>query len=793
MPATPRAAVDSHCPYCALQCGMSLTPPRVDVGSDAARAPEVRPRDFPTNRGGLCQKGWTSAAVLGASDRLVTPLVRGGSGELEPASWDAALDLVASRLAALATEHGPEAVAVFGGGGLTNEKAYALGKFARTVLRTPNIDYNGRFCMASAAAGMNRSFGVDRGLPFPLADLGGAQAVLLLGSNLAETMPPAVQHLAGARAAGGLVVVDPRRSATARLADPSTGSGQATPGQPAGGVHLAPVPGTDLAVLLGLLHVVLAEGLADRAYLEERTTGFDDVARSVAGWWPERVEAVSGVPATELRRVARLLAAAAPVHGGAGAYVLTGRGVEQSTQGTATVTAAINLALTLGLPGRVGSGYGAITGQGNGQGGREHGQKADQLPGYRRIDDPAARAHVAAVWGVDPESLPGPGLPAVQLLRSLGARSGETGGPVRPRALLVHGSNLVVSAPNASSVVDRLGSLDLLVVCDFVPSETALLADVVLPVTQWAEEEGTMTSLEGRVIRRRAVVVPPGEARSELWILAELARRLGAPESLAFPTDPAVVFDELARASAGGPADYSGLSHARLDADEAAGGPGLFWPVPAAPTDVSDTQVTGVTSASDTSGHPGTPRLFLERFATADGRARMVAVDHVGPSDDVRPGAPFYLVTGRVLQHYQSGAQTHRVAELERLVAEPYVELHPVLGSRLGVPDGARVRLTSARGRVEATARWTDAVRPDTVFMPFHWSGIGSVNQVTTDATDPVSGMPEFKVCAVDVSVVEPDTSVADPSLVESAGTGLDRLDQRDPGATARRKKELST
>ncbi|MEV0894977.1 molybdopterin-dependent oxidoreductase [Promicromonospora sp. NPDC050262] len=683
MLASPGTAVESHCPYCALQCGMSLTPRAAvpDASAQGAVAPggagapgavavlgmpEVQPRDFPTNRGGLCQKGWTSAAVLGAADRITVPLVRqsllrgadqptdsadqlgesagwsdqptdsadrlgesagwsdqptdsadqlgesaGWSDQptdsaddsrrvspLVPVSWDVALDLVAGRLARIQAEHGPQAVAVFGGGGLTNEKAYVLGKFARTVLRTPNIDYNGRFCMASAAAGMNRSFGVDRGLPFPLSDLGGAQAVLLLGSNIAETMPPAVQHLAGARAAGGLVVVDPRRSATARLAeDPASGGQAGGAGTAAAqGVHLAPVPGTDLAVLLGLLHVVLAEGLADREYLAERTTGFDDVARSVAGWWPERVETVSGVPADDLRRVARLLAAAAPVHGGAGAYVLTGRGVEQSTQGTATVTAAINLALALGLPGRVGSGYGAITGQGNGQGGREHGQKADQLPGYRKIDDPAAREHVAAVWGVDPDSLPGPGLPAVQLLRSLGAvdPDGATT-PGRARALLVHGSNLVVSAPNAGSVIERLRSLDLLVVCDFVPSETALLADVVLPVTQWAEEEGTMTSLEGRVIRRRAAVRAPGEARSELWILAELARRLGADEKLAFPTDPAVVFDELARASAGGLADYSGLSHARLDADEAAGGPGLFWPVPAAAADVSDPQVPRVT------------------------------------------------------------------------------------------------------------------------------------------------------------------------------------------------------
>lgn len=721
------APARTHCPYCALQCGMSLAP-----RDDASALPvEVSPRDFPTNRGGLCQKGWTSATVLRATDRITTPLLRGADGELHPASWDAALDVVASGIARVRSEHGRDAVAVFGGGGLTNEKAYALGKFARTVLRTANIDYNGRFCMASAAAGANRAFGADRGLPFPLADLGGADAVLLLGSNLAETMPPSVQHLAGVRSRGGLVVVDPRRSATAALTGDPEDQGE--------GLHLQPVPGTDLVVLLALLHVVVVEGLVDEEYVAARTTGFDDVRRSVMAWWPERAETVCGVPAERLRHVARLLAAASPSRGGGGAYLLTGRGVEQSTQGTATVTATVNLALALGLPGRVGSGYGAITGQGNGQGGREHGQKADQLPGYRRIDDPAARAHVAAVWGVDPETIPGPGMPAVTLLRSLAAPASPDGTGGGPRALLVHGSNVVVSAPNADRVVDGLRALDLLVVCDLVPSETALLADVVLPVTQWAEEEGTMTSLEGRVIRRRRALDPPEEARSELWILAELARRLGS--DVAFPTDPAVVFDELARASAGGVADYSGLSHARLDADEDDGGPGLFWPVPAGAPDAGQAGAP----------HPGTPRMFLDRFATPDGRARMVAVDHVGPSDDVRPDAPLYLVTGRVLQHYQSGAQTRRVPELDRLVPAPFVELHPVLGLRLGVGDGDRARLTTRRGEIEAVARWTDRIRPDTVFMPFHWSGEGSVNRVTTDATDPVSGMPEFKVCAVDV------------------------------------------
>lgn len=700
-------ATATHCPYCALQCAQALTPATAGVS--------VAARDFPTNRGGLCQKGWTSGSVLQAQDRLTAPLLRDARGDHQPVSWEEALDHVAGRLARIREEHGADAVAVFGGGGLTNEKAYQLGKFARIALGTANIDYNGRFCMSSAAAAANRSLGVDRGLPFPLGDLGTADAVVLLGSNVAETMPPFVQHLAGARARGGLVVVDPRRSATAQL----TENGQ--------GRHVQPVPGTDLVVLLALLHVVLAEGLADAGYLAERTTGLDAVRRSVAPWWPERAERECGVPAAALRDTARQLAVASPSWGGAGAFILTGRGVEQSSQGTATVTAAINLALALGLPGRPGSGYGALTGQGNGQGGREHGQKADQLPGYRMINDPVARQHVAAVWGVSPDDLPDKGMPAVELLDSLGREDG-------PRALLVHGSNVVVSAPNSAHVAERLGALDLLVVCDVVPSETAQLADVVLPVTQWAEEEGTMTSLEGRVIRRRKAIDPPGGVRSELWVWAELARRLGSPG--VFDTDASAVFDELARASAGGRADYSGISHARLDTGEA-----LYWPCP----DTGPGQPP----------HPGTPRLFADAFPTADGRARLLPVDHHGPRDDTSPEAPVYLVTGRVLQHYQSGAQTRRVPALAGAVPEPFVEIHPLLAQRLGVEDGRPVVLTGRRGRVAAVARVTTATRPDTVFMPFHWSGVGSVNRITNDATDPISGMPEFKVCAVDVQAVD--------------------------------------
>ncbi|MGZ6788285.1 MAG: molybdopterin oxidoreductase family protein, partial [Nocardioidaceae bacterium] len=451
----------THCPYCSLQCGMRLTGRRsVEVAGWS---------EFPVNEGALCRKGWTSPALLRDRERLTSPLVRDpATGEFRQAGWDEALDLVADRLRDTQRRHGPDAVAVFGGGGLTNEKAYSLGKFARAVLGTSAIDYNGRWCMSAAASAGTRAFGVDRGLPFPLSDLERTDVLVLVGSNLAETMPPAARHLDRLRERGGtVVVVDPRRTPTADRAD----------------LFVQPVPGTDLALALGLLHVVVAGGYVDAAYVAARTTGWDEVAQDATSWWPERTERVTGVAADDVRALGRLLGEAENV------IVLTARGAEQHAQGSDTVLAWINLTLALGQCGKPASGYGCLTGQGNGQGGREHGQKADQLPGYRSIEDPAARAHVAAVWGVPPESLPGKGKPAYELLSALGTDAGA-------RALLVFGSNIVVSAPNAHRVADRLAALDLLVVCDFVMSETAARADVVLPVTQWAEETGTMTNLE---------------------------------------------------------------------------------------------------------------------------------------------------------------------------------------------------------------------------------------------------------------------------------------------------------
>ncbi|MFB7862352.1 molybdopterin oxidoreductase family protein [Streptomyces sp. NPDC056069] len=682
--------VPTHCPYCALQCGMNLR-----AGDTGELPVEVVDRpDFPVNRGALCGKGRTAPAVLSSRVRLTEPLVRcPDTGALRPAAWEEALAAVADGLRRTRADHGADAVGVFGGGGLTNEKAYALGKFARLVLGTSQIDYNGRFCMSSAAAAHQRAFGLDRGLPFPLEDIPRTGCVILVGSNLAETMPPALRYLTELKENGGrLIVVDPRRTRTAEQAD----------------LHLAPRPGTDLALALGMLHLVVAEGRVDEDFVRERTSGWEGARAAAMAHWPEHVERITGVAVPQLREAVRMFGDAAT------GMVLTARGPEQQSKGTDTVGAWINLCLATGKAGRPLSGYGCLTGQGNGQGGREHGQKADQLPGYRKLDDPAARAHVAGVWGVDPDTLPGPGRSAYELLDALGGKV---------RALLLMGSNPVVSAPRAAHVEERIRSLDFLAVADVVLSETAEIADVVLPVTQWAEETGTTTNLEGRVLLRRRALTPPPGVRSDLEVLHGLAALLGREKG--FPTDPEEVFEELRRASAGGPADYAGISYRRIEEEQ-----GVFWPC----ADEADA---------------GTPRLFLDRFATPDGRARFVPVVHRAAEEETDTEYPVVLTTGRVVSQYQSGAQTRRVAELNAAAPGPFVELHPRLAERIGVADGEPVAVVSRRGRAVAPARVTSAIRPDTVFMPFHWPGEGRANTLTNAALDPVSRMPEFKVCAV--------------------------------------------
>jgi assimilatory nitrate reductase catalytic subunit len=674
-----------------MQCGMALSEEngRWTVGA----------RDFPTNRGGLCRKGWTAAELLHAPDRLETPLMRDRKGEpLRPVSWPEALDRVALQFQATAAAWGPNAVGAFGGGGLTNETAYMLGKFARVALRTANVDYNGRFCMASAAAAGLRAFGLDRGMPFPMQDIAETDAVFVIGSNPAATMPPIMQYFEAQRERGGtLIVADPRLTATAKLAT----------------LHLQLVPGTDAALANGLLHVVVRDKLIDLDFIASRTNGFDRVRRVVASYWPDRVERITGVPAAQIARAAHLFAEAPT------GMLLTGRGPEQQSQGVNNVLAFINLTLALGKAGKVGCGYACMTGQGNGQGGREHGQKNDQLPGYRKLDNPAHRAEIAAIWGIEADELPQPGLSAGELLDALGTEGGI-------KCLLVMASNVAVSAPDATRAIAGLASLDLLVVADIFLSETAALADVVLPITQWAEDEGTMTNLEGRVLWRRRAKQPPPGVRTDAEVLKGLADRLGRGRY--FTSDVREIAAELRAASAGGVADYAGITYERIANED-----GVFWPCP-----------------SD--AHPGTPRMFLERFATDDGRARFHPVEYRSSAELPSEAFPYYLTTGRVAAQYQSGTQSRRVAELNAAEPEPFVEIHPETARGLRIRDGNPVVLTTPRGRAVVKARFSRDIRLDTLFAPFHWGDPEtSANALTNSARDPISKIPEFKVCAAKI------------------------------------------
>jgi assimilatory nitrate reductase catalytic subunit len=690
--AAPSGPVRTHCPYCAFQCGLLVS--RVPEGGVKI----VGDPEFPVNRGALCLKGFTAGETIAHPERLLTPLVRNSRGHLVATDWDHALDTIASSLRTVQRRHGRAALGVFGSGSLTNEKVYLLGKFARTVLRTPHIDYNGRFCMSSAASAGIRAFGIDRGLPFPVADIAAADVVLLVGANVADTMPPLMQYFEAQRRAGGqLIVVDPRHTATAQ---------QATS-------HLRLIPGTDGILAHGLLHVLIHERLIDEAYIRERTEGFEAVRAHAATYWPERVERLTGVPQRDIVAAAQTLGRAA------NAIILTARGAEQQAQGVGNVLSYINLALAMGRVGRPYNGYGCLTGQGNGQGGREHGQKADQLPGYRCIDDAAAREQIAELWGIPAEDLPGPGRPAYELLDSLGREGGV-------RGLLVMGSNPVVSAPHASHVEARLASLDFLVVADFFLSETARLAHVVLPSALWAEDECTMTNLEGRVIRRRRVVDPPPGVRTDLQILNGLARAMGS--SRGFPSVPAAALHELRRATAGAPADYSGIPEARIDRDR-----GVFWPC-------------------SSRMRKDTPRLFADRFYTPSGRARFHRVHTFGPGEPPDADYPFYLTTGRVLAQYQSGTQTRRVAALVRAAGDAEAEIHPRAAQRAGLANGGTVTIETRRGRASFRVKTTTGIREDTIFVPFHWPDERSANRLTNPALDPISRMPEFKVCAARIA-----------------------------------------
>jgi assimilatory nitrate reductase catalytic subunit len=685
--------VPTHCPYCAVQCGMNLL-----VENEKVVGFEPR-YDFPVNEGRLCPKGVTAYLQVHHPDRLKYPLIK-RNGNFERASWDEALDLVAARFKEIQNKYGKDAIGVYSGSSLTTEKTYLAGKFARAGLGTKYVDYNGRLCMVSAAAGNNKAFGVDRAAN-PWADIPLAEVLILAGTNCAETFPVLNKFLWEQRDNGGIwIVVDPRETPTARQSD----------------IHLQLKPGTDVAVANGMLNVIIREGLLDHEFIASHTNDWEATRSIVEKYTPDVASRISGVPAERIEAAGLLYGRARS------GLIMHARGIEHHTNGVDNVLSYINIVLATGKIGAPGRGYGTITGQGNGQGGREHGQKADQLPGQRSISDPAARKYVCEVWGLPEDELPEAGVSVVEMFQKM--REGEIKG------FISFCNNGMVSLPDINRIRQSLEGLEFNVNIDFFMSEASRYADVVLPGTSWAEDEGVTANSEARVVKINRAIQPVADSKEDWWILQEIARRMGRGKYFDFK-NPREIFDELRVASKGGKADYYGMSYEKIERQN-----GVMWPCP-----TEDSQ--------------GTPRMFEDKkFYHPDGKARFHPIEYKGPNEIPDDEFPIILTSGRVVYQYLSGNQTRRIGFLVQQCPEPYVEIHTDTAARMNILDGERVKVVSRRGEGVFPALIVKTIRPDTIFIPYHWGEQLAANQLTNPALDPTSKIPEYKACAARIEKI---------------------------------------
>ena len=684
----PDKEVETHCCFCGVQCGVKLK-----VKDNKVIGFEPR-EDFPVNKGKLCPKGIKRYMQNEHPDRLLDPLMRDEENGFRKATWNEALDKTANEIRRIQEKYGKDSFAFLGGASMTNEKSYLNGKFARVALQTANIDYNGRLCMVSAGAANKIAFGVDRAAN-PWSDIPKAKAIIIAGSNVAECFPVLTQYFWEARDNGAkIIVIDPRITPIARTAD----------------VFLPVKPGRDSALANGILHEMIKSGWIDEKFISEHTDGFEQAAKTVEKYTPEYTEKITGVPAESIRQAAEIWGTAET------SMLMHARGIEHHTKGVENVLSYINLVLASGRIGKEGSGYGTITGQGNGQGGREHGQRCNQLPGGRDINNPEHRQNISDFWGIEEAELPQEGLTACEIIDAI-----EEG---KIKGLLSISFNPLVSIPDSNRTRKALEKLEFYGAIDFFMNETARFADVVFAGSLQEEDEGTVTTGEGRCVKLNRSVTPPGNAWEDWRIISELAARLGKSEFFKYE-DTEQIFKEYAIASKGGPIDYSGMSWERIEREQ-----GIFWPCPSP-------------------DHTGTPRLFEGgKFFHPDGKARFKAFDYRPPAEDVDSEYPILFTTGRVVSQYLSGTQTRRIGSLVDQYPEPLCEIHPILAKKYGIKDKDTVKVSSRRGEIILPAQITPTIRPDTLFIPYHWADKKAANQLTNRKLDPISKIPEFKVCA---------------------------------------------
>lgn len=721
------------CPYCGVGCGLEVLPP-AQPGKAVHRDSEGTPiwqvrgdRSHPSSQGMVCVKGATIAESL-HKDRLLYPMLRESLDQpFRRVSWEEALDRIVMQIQTVLKTQGPDSICMYGSGQFNTEDYYIAQKLMKGCLGTNNFDANSRLCMSSAVSGYIQSFGTD-GPPCCYDDLEQTDCAFLIGTNTAECHPIIFNRLRKHHKQNRqvkLIVVDPRTTPTAEAAD----------------LHLAIQPGTDIDLLNGIAHLLLRWQKLDTLFIDECTSGFSSYVEVLQTYTPDWVARRCGIPVADLEQAARYWAESQRV------LSLWSMGLNQSSEGTAKVRTLINLHLMTGNIGRPGAGPFSLTGQPNAMGGREAGGLSHLLPGYRTVKVPEHRAAVEQFWGLPAGQIQSePGKTVWEMI--MGLEQDEVG------LLWIAATNPVVSLPDLERTKAALKRSPFTVYQEsYYPTETSAYAHLLLPAAQWSEAPGTMTNSERRVTLCPQFRTPPGEARPDWVIFAEVGQRLGFQKQFAF-NHVSEVHAEFVQLTRGRPCDMTGISHARLHQE----GP-LQWPCPDAEVEVTKES----------------KRLYTDlHFNTPDGRARFGAYHSRGLAEPPDPDYPFVLTTGRLYGHWHTQTRTGRVEKTRKMHPDPFLEIHPRDAARLSVEDGGWVEVRSRRGLARLIAKVTKAIAPGTVFVPMHWGALWAdateANALTHPESCPDSRQPELKACAVQVMPLERSPEV---NRSESIATSL--------------------